>query len=270
MLVPVRSSGSKAPLVVIHGMFGVLPWRRCKALAEYLGPEQPLYGIEAPGFDGSRKPCAKVPEAANEYLREIRRAGLKAPLVIVGVCGGGIIALQLAQTLGVAAQYAGEPPPVPMLMLIDPPGLPGHEFDSEQLSTEAAELLRDRVTSWFVDARERLEEIPFDIGDPRQLAIATDVGAAIEWSISTYYPTPYSGRVEVLAIEPIAQMVDRPHWPWRKVLAGPWKLESLQCQHHDIFSTRAPDVFRWIKRRLDELGSPATEPPTGQRHATRP
>jgi thioesterase domain-containing protein len=267
MLVPVRSGGSNTPLLVMHGLFGVLPWRRCKALAEYLGPEQPLYGIEAPGFDGSRKPCAKVPDAANEYLREVRRAGLKAPFFILGVCGGCIMALQLAQALAVAAQYAGEPAPVPLLMLVDPPGLPGHEFDSEQLSPEAAEMLRNRVTEWFLGAHERLEEVPFDIGDPRQLAVATDVGAAVEWSISTYYPTPYSGRVEVLAIEAISQMVNRPHWPWRRVLAGQWALGTLQCQHHEIFTTHAQEVFKWVKARLDGLAPVNAEPPSDDKPA---
>jgi len=267
MLVPVRSGGSKTPLLVMHGMFGVLPWRRCRALAEYLGPEQPLYGIEAPGFDGSRMPCAKVPDAANEYLREIRRAGLKAPFFILGVCGGGIMALQLAQTLAVAAQYAGEPAPVPLLMLVDPPGLPGHEFDSEQLSPETVELLRSRVTDWFLDTRHRLEEIPFDIGDSRQLAVATNVGAAVEWSISTYYPTPYSGRVEVLAIEAVAQMVNRPHWPWRRVLAGQWALGTLQCQHHEIFTTHAREVFKWVRARLDGLAPVSGEPPSDDKPA---
>jgi len=255
------------PLIVMHGMFGVLPWRGCKNLAESLGPEQPLYGIQAPGFDGSRKPCAKVPEAANEYLREIRRAGIKAPFAILGVCGGGIIALQLAQALAVAAQFSGEPAPVPLLMLVDPLGLPGHEFQGEELSGEVAELLRDRVTGWFQSARERLEEVPFDIDDPRQLAIATDVGAAVEWSISTYHPVPYSGRVEVLAIEPLAQLVNRPHWPWRKVLAGPWQLSTLPCQHHEIFTTYAGEVFKWVGTRLDGLRSPPVDPPTDKRPA---
>src|SRR5262249_23887629 len=149
--------------------------------------------------------------AANEYLSEVRRAGLRAPFVIVGVCGGGIMALQLAQNLAIAAQYAGDQAPVPLLMLIDPPGLPGQEFSAEQLTEDAATLLRDRVSDWYVGAIERLEEVPFDVKDPRQLAIATEVGAAIEWSISTYYPAPYSGRVEVLAIDPIARMVNRAH-----------------------------------------------------------
>ena len=248
------------PLLLIHGMFGILPWRRGKALAEHLGPEQPLYGMEAPGFDGTRKPCAKLPDAANEYLRDIRRAGIKTPLIIAGVCGGGIMALQLAQALAVAAQYAGEPPPVPLLMLIDPPGLPGYEFESEELRGEAAELLRNRVTNWFLTARERLEEVPFNIDDARQLAIATDVGATVEWSITTYYPTPYSGRVEVLAIEALAQLVNRPHWPWRKVLTGPWKLSTLSCQHHEIFTTHSTDVFKWIEAHLDHLQTSSAEP----------
>jgi thioesterase domain-containing protein len=266
MLIPVQTGGRKTPFLLMHGMFGVLPWRRGRALAEFLGPDQPLYGIEAPGFDGSRKPRAKVPEAANEYLSELRRARLRPPFVVAGVCGGCILALQLAQNLAVAAQYAGDPAPVPLLILIDPPGLPGREFNPGELA-DAAELLRERVSSWFLEARGRLEEIPFDIGDPKQLAIATDVGAAVEGSISTYHPTPYSGPVQVLAIERIAQMVDRSHWPWRKILTGDWGLGTLQCQHHEIFTTRAPEVFQWLKERLDELTQPPADPPSDHRPA---
>jgi thioesterase domain-containing protein len=266
MLIPVQAGGRKTPLLLMHGMFGVLPWRRGRALAEFLGPDQPLYGIEAPGFDGGRKPRAKVPEAANEYFAEIRRARLKPPFVVIGVCGGCIMALQLAQTLVVAAQYAGEPAPVPLLILIDPPGLPGQEFNPGDLA-DAANLLRGRVSNWFLEARERLEEIPFDIGDPEQLAIATEVGAAVEWSIGTYHPTPYPGNVQVLAIEPIAQMVDRPHWPWRKILVGEWGLGTLECQHHQIFTTHVPQVFNWLKVRLDELQAPPENPVINERPA---
>lgn len=269
MLIPVQTEGRKTPLLLMHGMFGVLPWRRGRALAEFLGPGQPLYGIEAPGFDGSRKPRAKVPEAANEYLAEIRRARLRPPFVVIGVCGGCIMALQLAQNLAVAAQFTGEPPPVPLLILVDPPGLPGQEFNPSDLA-DAADLLRERVSGWFLAARGRLEEIPFDMGDPKQLAIATEVGAAVEWSISSYYPTPYTGPVQVLAIEPIAQMVDRPHWPWRKVLVGSWGLGTLQCQHHEIFTTHAREVFEWLKARLDELKPPPAEPPIDTRPAAEP
>ena len=259
MLIPVQTGGSRTPLLLMHGMFGVLPWRRGRALAEFLGPDQPLYGIEAPGFDGGRKPRAKAAEAANEYFAEIRRARLKAPFVVLGVCGGCIMAIQLAQTLAMAAQYGGEPPPVPLLMMIDPPGLPGMEFNPSDLEG-AADLLRERVSSWFLDARERLEEIPFDIDDSKMLAIATEVGATVELSISTHQPTPYGGSVQVLAIAPIAQMVDRPHWPWRRVLVGPMGLATLQCQHQEIFTTRAPEVFQWLKKHLDELQSPRREP----------
>ena len=263
MLVPIQTAGSKLPLLLVHGMYGVLPWRSGQALAEFLGADQPLYGLEAPGFDGGRKPRATVPEAANEYLTEIRRARLRPPFVVLGVCGGGIMALQLAQNLAVAARFAGESAPVPLLMLIDPPGLPGHQFNPNDL-TEAAELLRGRVSDWFLGARNRLEKMPFDIDDPRQLAVASDVGAIVEWSISTYHPTPYAGGVEVLAIELVADLVNRPHWPWRKVLTGKWGLRTLQCEHIEIFSTHAPEVFAWVKERLDELqprpaGAPASE-----------
>ena len=268
MLIPVQTGGPKTPLLLMHGMFGVLPWRRGRKLAQYLGPDQPLYGIEAPGFDGSRKPRTKVPEAANEYLAEIRRARLRPPFVVTGVCGGCIMALQLAQNLAIAAQYAGEAQPVPLLVLVDPPGLPAQEFNPSDLA-DAADLLRDRVSGWFLEAHSRLEEIPFDISDSKQLAIATDVGAAVEWSISTYHPTPYSGAVQVLAIEPVAEMVERAHWPWRKVLVGPWGLGTLKCHHHEIFTTHTAEVFGWLKARLDELPPPA-EPSLDERPAPGP
>ena len=269
MLIPVQTTGTKPTLLMVHGMFGIVPWRTGRRLAEFLGPDHPIYGLQAPGFDGGRKPSAKVPEAANEYLREIRRARLKAPFAVLGVCGGCVMALQLAQSLAVAARFAGEPPPVPLLMLIDPPGLPGAEYNPSDLA-DAAQLLRERVGNWFADTRERLEEVPFDIDDPKQLAIAQEVGAAVEWSISTYHPTPYSEPVQVLAIEPVAQMVDRPHWPWRKVLAGPWGIQTLQCQHQDIFSTRAQDAFRWVKECLDALQAPSGKPTTGTRPSASP
>jgi thioesterase domain-containing protein len=268
MLIPVQTGGRKLPILLVHGMFGILPWRRGRALADYLGPDQPLFGIEAPGFDGSRKPRATVPDAANEYLREVRRAGLRAPFVVVGICGGGIMALQLAQQLRVAAEFAHEPPPVPLLAMIDPPGLPGQEFDTEQLTPEVAALLHERISEWLVGTRERLEDVPFDLNDPRQLAIATDVGAAVEWSLGHYYPTPYAGRVEILATEQIAQLVDRAHWPWRSVLVGPWNLSTLNCRHQDFFSTHIENVFEWLKQLLDGLSNPSLDPAPQEQPAT--
>ena len=64
-----------------------------------------------------------------------------------------------------------------------------------------------------------------------------------------------------------SQMVDRPHWPWRRVLAGQWALGTLQCQHHEIFTTHAPEVFKWVKARLDGLAPVDAEPPSDDRPA---
>jgi thioesterase domain-containing protein len=259
MLIPVQSEGQRPPLLLVHGMFGVLPWARGSALAQYLGPDQPILGLEAPGFDGNGRPRAKLPEAAHDYLAEVRRRGARPPFAILGVCGGAVLALQMAQQLAVTAQITGEPPPVPLLMLVDPPGLPGLEFTSAELTGEVAALLRERVSDWFAAARERLERLPFDVNDPAQMERAIDIGAAVEWSVSHYYPTPYSARVEVLAIERIAQMIGRQHWPWRRVFSGPWDLTVVACQHHELFTTHAGDVFAWVKSRLDEPQSMATE-----------
>jgi hypothetical protein len=40
-------------------------------------------------------------------------------------------------------------------------------------------------------------------------------------------------------------------WPWRKrILAGPWTLTKLDCEHGDVFADRAPLAFEWMKTKM--------------------
>ena len=251
MLITFHASGRRPPLLFVHGMLGILPYRRGQMLADYLGQDQPLYGLEAAGFDGKRPPHAKVQAAAAEYLADVRRAGQTAPCVIAGVCEGTLIALQMAQQLTVAAQFAGKSSPVQLLLLIDPPGLPGREGNSDdKITPEVVDLFRERVRAWLL---EQAAELPFDVADPRQLEIASEVGTALEIAIGSYVPAPYSGRVEILAVEKRAAMIRRPNWPWRSILTGTWNLTVIDCAHGELFSTRSSDVFLWLKGCLDQL-----------------
>ena len=259
MLLVLNAGNQRTPLLFVHGMLGILPYRRGQALADYLGSEQPVYGFEAQGFDGSRPPHNKVQTAATEYLVEARRAGAVMPYVIAGVCEGTLIALQMAQQLTVTAQFSGEPNPVRLLLLIDPPGLPGRDGNSDdRITPEVVELFRERTKSWLL---ERPADLPFDVRNSRQLEIAAEVGTTLEVAIGTYMPATYSGRVEILAIEKRAAMIRRPNWPWRSILTGAWNLTVLDCDHSNLFTTHAPEVFRWMKARLDELDvSPGQSP----------
>ena len=96
-LVPIQPKGSSAPFFCIHGAGGnVLLYRD---LARHLGPEQPLYGLQARGLDGTSPFCTTIEEMAARYLDEMRAVQGHGPYHLGGYCMGGTIAFQIAQEL---------------------------------------------------------------------------------------------------------------------------------------------------------------------------
>ncbi len=96
-LVPIQPNGSRPPFFCMHGAGGhVLNYRD---LAVYLGADQPFYGLQAQGLDGLRPPLKTIEEMAALYIKEIQELQPRGPYLIGGYCGGGTIALEVAQQL---------------------------------------------------------------------------------------------------------------------------------------------------------------------------
>jgi acyl carrier protein len=96
-LVAIQPAGSRPPLFCFHGAGGnVLIYRD---LSRRLGPDQPFYGLQSQGLDGSLPPLTTVEEMAALYVKEIRRAQPHGPYFLGGYCGGGTVAYEAAQQL---------------------------------------------------------------------------------------------------------------------------------------------------------------------------
>jgi surfactin family lipopeptide synthetase A len=96
-LVAIQPSGSRPPFFCMHGAGGtVLIYRD---LSRHLGLDQPFYGLQSQGLDGSRPPLETIEEMAAIYVREIRRVQPHGPYFVGGYCGGGTIAYEVAQQL---------------------------------------------------------------------------------------------------------------------------------------------------------------------------
>jgi amino acid adenylation domain-containing protein len=96
-LVAIQPTGSAAPLFLVPGVGGTtLVFGK---LARLLGPDQPVYGLQARGLDGKDKPFTSVVEAATHYLSDVRSLRPSGPYVIAGSCTGGVIAYEMAQQL---------------------------------------------------------------------------------------------------------------------------------------------------------------------------
>jgi thioesterase domain-containing protein/acyl carrier protein len=116
-LVTIQPNGSKPPLFCVHGAGGnVLMYR---SLVDYLGSDQPLYGLQARGLDGKGNLVTQVKEMAKLYIQEIRELQPEGPYCLAGLSLGGIIAFEMAQLLQAQGQE------VALLAMIDSHG-PGY------------------------------------------------------------------------------------------------------------------------------------------------
>ncbi len=96
-LVVIQASGSRPAFFCMHGAGGtVLMYRE---LSRHLGDDQPLYGLQSLGLDGSCPPLTSIEEMAAVYVQEIRKVQPHGPYFIGGYCMGGTVALEVAQQL---------------------------------------------------------------------------------------------------------------------------------------------------------------------------
>jgi thioesterase domain-containing protein/acyl carrier protein/NRPS condensation-like uncharacterized protein len=87
----------KLPLFCVHGAgFNVLIYRD---VALNLGPDQPVYGLQARGLDGNQPIHLSFESIAADYIREIQTIQPEGPYMLGGLSNGGNIALEMAQQL---------------------------------------------------------------------------------------------------------------------------------------------------------------------------
>ena len=210
-LVPIQTSGPRPPLFCFHGAGGnVLIYAR---LAHYLGPDQPVYGLQSQGLDG-KSPClTTIEEMAGLYLREIRRVQPRGPYLLAGYCMGGTVAYEVAQQLTASGET------VAMLALLDT--MNWHKVpltfwsksshSSQQLmfhianffsldfagkrrfTSEKLDVLRSRIPIWKGMLLARFKKTPDGpVAGPVTLGRIWQTNDRASWK---YIPKPYSGEI---------------------------------------------------------------------------
>lgn len=101
-LVPIQPEGSKLPLFCMHG--GGLNPLVFQSLAERLGSDQPVYGLQAKGLDGKAPPHERIEDMAADYIKEMQMVQPQGPYFLAGLSNGGVIALEIAQQLRAQGQ----------------------------------------------------------------------------------------------------------------------------------------------------------------------
>ena len=104
-LVPIQPQGSQPPFFCFHGAGGnVLNY---SAFIPHLGPDQPIYGLQARGLDGISPPLDRIEPMAVYYLDQIKTVQPHGPYYLGGGCMGGLLALETAQLLHKEGEKTG-------------------------------------------------------------------------------------------------------------------------------------------------------------------
>jgi thioesterase domain-containing protein len=98
--VALQTEGAGLPVYIVPGAGAdVLSlWE----LARHLGPEQPVFGLQPLGVDGSRQCHRSVEEMAAYHVRHLRAQQPREPFALVGSSFGGVVAFEMARQLTAA------------------------------------------------------------------------------------------------------------------------------------------------------------------------
>ena len=143
VLAPIQPEGSQAPLFCVHPIGGgVLGYAE---LASLLGPEQPVYGLQARQLNGRGDSYPRIEEIAADYVEAIESVQAQGPYYLGGYSAGGVLAYEI----GCQLRARGEQ--VALLALFD---------------TYAPHMPKGQRPSWHPRAFVRfLRNVPFWLRD---------------------------------------------------------------------------------------------------------
>jgi thioesterase domain-containing protein/acyl carrier protein len=240
-LVPIQAGGSRPPLFCLHRDDGIVLCYR--ELARHLGPDQPVFGLQAQGVTQDLVPYRSVEEMAAHYVREIREFYPQGPYLLTGSSFGGILAYEMAQQLQAQGQS------VALLALLDtfaPVAFKENLFAKPLFERVPAHLealrgrgargavhyvtarLHSRVRQALGDEAEQFEVIPEDVL-PENLR---RVHEASREAYRRYAPAPHHGKVVLFrALEwNVFDNYDPTLW-WGDTIAGGLEIHDVPGNH---------------------------------------
>ncbi|MBB4898898.1 amino acid adenylation domain-containing protein, partial [Streptomyces griseostramineus] len=256
-LVPVRTTGSRTPLVFVHPVGGDV---LCYAeLAELLGDDQPFYALQLPDAE-----LLTVEDMAAHYVAAVREALPDGPYRLGGWSMGGVIALEMAAQLTAAGAE------VDLLAVIDLMERPG--------PAEGAPVSDEVLLSWFARDLAGLAGVDWELppeafdGRPPVQVLHTEARAAGALSddidldtlsrivgrfrdnyraLLRYAPSSFAGRVVSLRAADGGATVETAS-RWMEYFPGDAALVDVPGDHYTVMrGERLRVLVGELRRALD-------------------
>ena len=289
-VVPIQTAGTRPPSFWVHGAPGEISWVVALALA--LGPDFPVYGIEALGIDGVATPRESVPAMAEAYVAALLAAQPAGPYWLGGYSAGGPIAFEMACQLHAQGHKVGR------VVLLDSPapgtaalrgmdavaegfifrlaarwlgdrwGLP--PLDEAELAGHDGASVRTGVIAYLQDPALPGRDTEF-IG--RMLDALDRVGNATGRALQSYRPRQLPAETEVILFQCRDGMGGQFEGSedyllgWDALFTAPIRRVAVGCDHFRLMQQPWRDEVAAVLAGLGALGERqrrAVEPAPGE------
>ena len=245
-LVAIQRKGDRPPFFSVHAVgANVLNYR---LLSKYLGNDQPFYGFQAMGLDGTRTPSTSVPEMAALYIQAMCSVQPEGPYYIGGGSSGGIVAYEMANQL----QKQGCK--VALLALLDtycfteegtasPANWERRELIDEHLGNLIELSFAEKMGYLWRASLNKLHALSLRLTGRRLLTdheaelppALRQVRRAILTAIHSYRPSPYPGKVTMFLATKAQHRTQRdPRLRWAEFAEGGMDLQMIPADHDEI------------------------------------
>src|SRR5712692_9160193 len=253
-LVAIKPNGSKPPFFCVHGLGGnVLEF---SDLARHLDDDQPFYGLQSQGLDGTQPLLSKVEDMAAHYIKEMRELQREGPYLIGGRSLGGTIAFEMAHQLQAAGQKIG------LLALLDTyPAQSAHL--ARRLADHATNLKRLSLREKFEYVAHKARFVPRKIKSRIWRTIYNSL-QKFGWNLPSvlhsvtefnslaahrYVPQAYDGKVTLFWASGDLRASNALVESWRALATGGIEVQEIPGNHLDII--KEPHVGE-LARKLSE------------------
>jgi thioesterase domain-containing protein/acyl carrier protein len=225
-VVDIQTNGDRCPLFCVSmPNYNALGYR---SLARHLGPDQPVYGLQAQYPEDLRgeHSNAAVNKIAQEYLKALRAVRPHGPYQLLGQCRGAHIAFEMARRLNEDGQVA-------LLGIVDTWVAENTlnvfwrlgfvlRIQTFRLRTELRKLFkRSPQRGRSVSAPSPKRDPVYDLYFPRR----------------SFIPSTYSGRVAVFRtrVQPVERIRDEA-LGWGRLAPGGVEIHYISGKHSNLLS----------------------------------
>lgn len=247
-VVPMAPHGTRPPFFFVHGWGGSV--LRLLELARALGPDQPVYGLQAVDKNGVALRASSLEEIAAQHAARIREVDPRGPYYLGGYSVGGLFAFEVARQLVASGGVVG------LLALLDtvPKNLPWPAYLKVYVPywlTRAAHHARVVVERKTDDPRGYLSGQMKAVGrtlrgEPHEAAIKNPFVALA----ARYHPGTFTGPAVLFRAASGGKDVES---AWRHLVPRSLQIENVPGTHETMMDGEHIDALAAaLRRRLVE------------------